>query len=465
MTENLPRALAIGVATVALSGCIIDDLPLGTGYAAKYMCSGLWVSGLDEDQLRDDFIAPTVKPLPLIWEIDIDYSAQTVTVRDRLFGTKHLQTAYYREDMGCTLTHDTSLMMLDFQKPIFTYPVEPDYQQPWPLGEAEIYLQQPGIDYTTLQDAVDEAFADTAEATRNTLSVAVVHNNQLVFEQYADGVDKETPLLSWSMAKTITATMAGLMYDDGDFAPQDRLLVDAWAADERAAVTYASMLQMNSGIEWTEDSTGENADQGRGLYTAPDMSAYYIAKPLADEPGTVFNYTTGGSNLLAKVLQDLQGGSVGDYYRYMEWNLLRPLGIHTSVLEYDTEGHPVGGAYHYLSTRDWARLGLLYLREGDWFGQQVLSADWINQSLTPSAPYAGYGYQIWLNTDQMEWPSLPESTYSFIGFQGQFVMMIPDYDLVIVRTGVTFGEAGAVDPSGIEALAQGAIDAVTSSPY
>lgn len=462
MTPHL-RLLATLTASMTLSGCILDDIPIGTGYAAKYMCSGLWVSGLNEERLRDDFIAPQVNPLPLIWKIEIDERQQTVTVRDRLFGSRNAKTAYYREGIGCTLTHDTSLADLDRQAPVNLINPQTDYHAPWPAGEASIDRLRSDIDYPLLDESIGLAFAEPESSVRNTLSVAVAYQGELIAERYDDDVNSASPLLSWSMAKTITSTAAGLIYDRGDLHPDDTAPVSAWVGTDKATVTLRHLLQMSAGLDWNEAAQGNDPDQGFGLFEVPDMAGYYASQSLTAEPGTVFNYSTGASNLIASMVQDKVGGSLEDYYQFIHQALFLPLNIHSAVIEFDTTGQPVGGAFHYLTTRDWARLGQLYLNRSNWNGEQLLSEDWINQTLTPSAANPLYGYQIWLNTDQGFWPQLPASTYAFRGFQGQIVMMIPEHELVLVRTGVTFNNEGASstsDPAGIEALALGVISAL-----
>jgi CubicO group peptidase (beta-lactamase class C family) len=449
--------------SIAMSGCILDDIPIGTGYAAKYLCSGLWVSQIDEQRLTEDFIAPQVEPLPLIWKIDIDESSHTVTVRDRLFGSQNAKTAYFREGLGCTLIHDKTLEELDRQMPYeMTYP-DADYQSLWPAGDAPIARLHPHFDHTLLESAIDEAFVEPEGVARNTLSVAVTYNGELISERYSDDIEPTSPLLSWSMAKSITATAAGILYDQGVLTEDASALVPDWIDDARSTITFQNLLQMNAGLDWNEAAQGDNPDQGYGLFEVADMAGYYVDQPMVATPGEVFNYSTGSSNLIASLVQDKVGGALSDYYRFIQNHLFKPLNITSAIVEFDAIGQPVGGAFHYLSTRDWAKLGQLYLNNGKWNDQQILSEEWINKTLSPSTSNPLYGYQIWLNTDRGFWPSLPASTYAFRGFQGQVVMILPEHDIVLVRTGVTFnneGASSASDPAGIETLATGIINSL-----
>ncbi|MEK9765549.1 MAG: serine hydrolase [Thalassolituus sp.] len=458
MKQSLARAVAILSATTALSGCILDDIPLGAGYAAKYMCSGLWVSNMEPDTLKNEYIAPQVQPLSSIWRVDVNESAQTVSVRDIFFGRTYEKTAYYRDGLGCTLVQDSDTLTLDDQVPADLFNVYEDPFAAWPHGDAEITNSGPNP--TLVEQALDTAFAEDNEDVKNTLSVAVVLNGQLIAERYADGVDKTTRLLSWSMAKTLTAAAIGILDNDGLLNVSQPAPVAGWADDARAEITLEDMLQMASGISWNEASQGDDADQGFGLFQVEDMAAYYAEQPLESEPGTVFNYSTGQSNLLARIAQQAVGGSLEDYYRFINERLFLPIGINDAIVEFDTAGHPVGGAYHYLNTRDWARIGLLLQRKGNWFGEQVLPEAWVDAMIAPSTANESYGFQTWLNTNKTYWPELPESTYALRGFQGQTVMVIPEENLIIVRTGVTFGGDSV---AGIEPLAKALISAV--QPY
>lgn len=444
MTTRTMRGLttALLCSTALLTGCdklkVIKDLPVGTGYAAKQICSYLFVSELDRKMATHQFVAPQVKPLPLIWAIQVDEANKTVAVRDGIFINQNLNTAYYREGVGCTLLHDATPTELDAQLPPQLYPVPADVDAPWPLGEADAETAIPGVDYSRLQSAIDGAFVQDPAHPANTLSVAVVYDGHLVAEQYGLGADRHTRHVSWSMAKSFTATLIGLLADQGKLDLAAPAPVPEWAGTDKSAITLTHLLHMASGLEWSETDQGPTPDRGRMLFTQPDLARYYLQKPLAAEPGAVFNYSTGETNLLARIVQDQLGGNLQDTYHFMHQNLFAPLGISDAVLEFDTVGQPVGGASLYMTARDWAKLGLLYAQQGDWYGTQLLSREWVEFALTPSPANAGYGAQIWLNTEQRAWPWLPEDTFAFVGFQQQHVVVIPSRKLVLVRQGVTF---------------------------
>ncbi len=435
----------IGVLICALmaSGCdMIADLPIGNGYAAKNICSGLFVSQLDENTLIDRYVAPQIEPLPLLWQIDIDYDQQTVTVQDKIFKKLYASRAYYRDGFGCTLTFKEPLEKLDRQTPA-PYGRALSVNQYWPQGAAGIDPQaQANVNMSVIDAAIDDAFEETEGNTRNTMAVAVVHQGKLVAERYAEGADETTRLIGWSMSKSVTSTLVGLLSDRGLLDVKAPAPVPEWQGTEKEAITLEHLLHMASGLEWFEESRGPNHDQGYILHRTKDFARFYLEQPLVATPGEVYNYSTGETSLIGRIIQDTVGGTLADSYRFIKEALFIPIQIESAVVEYDTVGQPATGAYVWMTARDWARLGLLYLNGGNWYGQQILSKEWIDYALTPSPANPEYAAQIWVNTHKSVWPSLPESTFAFLGHQAQRVIVVPDYDLVVVRLGFTF-EDGA----------------------
>lgn len=428
-----------------LSGCdVIPDIPVGNGYAAKNICSGLFISDIDRSRLVHRYVAPQVAPLQLIWRIDVDEAAQTVRVYDIVFQDLFAATAYYREGIGCTLLHDWSTAKLDLQLPPQSPP--PDHNGPWPLGNGGASQSLPDIDYEQVERALDDAFVENRQRTRNTAAVAVVYRNRLIAERYLEesNIDANTPLTGWSMTKSLTGTWIGLLQDRGLLDVTASAPVPEWKHSAKNQITLENLLHMNAGLEWAENATGPDNDQGYILHRTTDFAQYYLDKPQAEEPGSTFRYSTGASSLIARIAQDALGGDPSDSYHFLQQNLFQPLHMHSAILEYDTVGQPGGGSYLWLTARDWARFGLLYLREGDWFGQQVLSTEWIHYMKTPATTNSTFGAHIWLNTDQQRFPSLPENTFGFFGHQDQSVVIVPDYDLIVVRLGFTF-EGDAFD--------------------
>lgn len=428
--------------TLPLMSCsLIDEIPIGTGFAAKNICSGLYISGLDLDTLEQRFVAPQIKPLDKIWSVEVNEADKRVFVGDIIFGQRYGHTAQYRQGFGCTLLQRHSVADLQKQLPeLLPAPVLPD--SPWPQGHGGAGSPVQGVDYSALQKAVDQAFEENAVEGINTLAVAVVFQGKLLTEQYALGTTAQSPLIGWSMTKSFTSTLVGLLADQNRLNPKAPAPVPEWKDTDKADITLENLLHMAAGLEWSETSKGEHPDQGKMLFETDHFARYYAEKPPVTEPGTTFNYSTGATSLIGRIVQDAVGGTIADHYRFMQEALLHRINITSAVLEYDASGHPASGSNLYMTARDWARLGLLYERRGDWFGERILSENWMNYAITPSPANAHYGAQIWLNPDGQKWPSLPHDTYAFRGFQGQNTVIVPEHELVVVRMGVTFEEEG-----------------------
>lgn len=422
-----------------LSGCdSLNDLPVGKGHASKTLCSLVFNSGLDEALATNIFIAPSLPPLPLIWRIHTDYDAQTVTVGDRIFGSDiGAATSIYRDGIGCTLLVNKSMAEVDAQPFI---PLEPPVlpsDQYWPLGSAGLFGQEiPGLDVDALNVAVANAFIETEEVPRNTTSLVVIYDGKLVAEQYAFGATAQTPMMGWSMTKSISGTLIGILQDEGLINMDEPAPIPGWAGTEKELVTTRHILHMASGLEFNE-SAGGLSDLTRMFYLRSDQAAYAAAKPLLHVPGENFNYSTGQANMLAKIVQDAVGGTLQDAYDFYQTKLFHKIHITSAFIEFDSSGQFVGGASGFMTPRDWARLGQLYLQRGQWNGEQVVSSEWIDYVTQPSPAENLYGGQIWLNTNGASWQSLPRDTYNFAGFQGQQVIVVPSKNLVVVRTGVS----------------------------
>lgn len=410
--------------------------PVGTGFSAKGICSEVFVSHIDPDIAMDEHIGPQVFPLRRIWKVDIDEEAKTVTVDISRRPTRYRQTAYYREGIGCTLMHDETTESLDAQltePETFSIPQD----QYWPHGSAGVTPNVPGVDYDKLDAVLDAAMVDEGLYSGNPLGVAVIYKDKLIAERYGDSATAESPLQGWSMTKSMTGMLVGILSDRGQLFVGDPAPVPEWEGSEKAGITLENLLHMAAGLEWNEFPIGPNPDQGEMLFLNKDFPDYYQSRPVVASPGTVFEYSTGESSLLARIVQDHTGGTINSFLDFANDALLKPIHIDSAVFEFDTEGHPAGGAHLHMTIRDWARLGLLYAHKGNWFGNRIVSSDWIDYATTPSPANQSYGAQVWLNTGQGSWPNLPESSFAFRGFQSQNVIIAPEYDLIIVRMGVT----------------------------
>jgi len=445
MTFLLPhplRYLPLLALVGSLSACdLLDNLPVGKGYTAKQLCSFVFTSGLDEDLVRDQFIAPKVEPLPWFWDVRVDHNRQQVYTGDRIFGSKvGGATAVYRPGLGCTLLVDQTAAAV---KAIPFTPVPPPTlspRQPWPLGSGAAERNRPGIDYGQLDTAIASAFTESEVEPVQTTSVVVAYQGHLLAERYAYGVTAATPMPGWSMSKSVTATLAGILIGDGKLQLDAPAPVPGWDGSDKEAITLRQLLHMSSGLQVNEDYGGIS-DVTRMLYTVSDQFAYAGSRPVVTTPGTRFRYSTVETARLAAALQASLGGSLQDVYDFYQQRLFHPLGIRSGFFEVDASGHFVAGAYAFMSSRDWARLGQLYLQRGHWQGQQIVPERWVDFVRTPSPLASDYGGHFWLNTEGNRWPEVPYDTYAMLGHQGQRVVIIPSRQLVVVRTGITETEA------------------------
>jgi len=403
----------MGPLLIALSGCDrLADLPVGKGYTAKYLCSSLFNSDLDEDLVRDEFIAPFIQPLPLFWKIKVDYDQQLVIVGDVFFGTKFAAaTAIYRKGIVCTILATKTINEIDAQAFVALVAPELPVDQPWPQGSAGLYPDSiPGLDQAALDLTVADAFIGSDNEARNTTSMVVVYDGKLIAEHYALGVTDETPVMGWSMTKSITSTLIGITQDLGLIDIDAPAPIPEWEGTVKEMIHTRHLLHMAAGLEFSEDSA-RLSDLTRMLFLEPNQAVYTASKPLLFIPGDTFTYSTGQANLLARIVQDSVGGSLQDAYNFYQTQFFHKIDIRSAFIEFDSSGYFVGGAYGFMTPRDWARLGQLYIQGGEWFGEQVVSAEWIDYALQPSPAAVDYGAQIWLNSDGYEWPELPEDTY------------------------------------------------------
>jgi CubicO group peptidase (beta-lactamase class C family) len=295
--------------------------------------------------------------------------------------------------------------------------------------------------------AIDEMFAD-AERFERTFAVLVVQGGQLVFERYADelehwdepneAIDRHTPLLSWSMAKSILHAAVGIAVGDGRLDPAAPAAVPAWsgASDPRQAITLEHLLTMRDGLDFNEDYVdGDASDVIDMLFGTgqADVAAFATAKPLRATPDTLFNYSSGTSNIVARVLGDALGGEAATR-AFLHDRLLAPIGMHHADPRFDDAGTFMGSSYVYAPAREFAKFGLLYLRDGVWDGLRLLPPGWVDhgrrQRSWDPVDQVGYGAHWWTTGDR-------HGTFRAAGYEGQMFVVSPALDLIVVRLGKT----------------------------
>ncbi len=288
---------------------------------------------------------------------------------------------------------------------------------------------------------LDAAFAAPDAELGVTHAIVIVQDGRLLTERYADGCGPGVTCRSWSMAKSITQALVGLAVGDGLLdihAPAD---APAWRGpgDPRAAITLDHLLHMSSGLAWVEDYSPENPSDviemlfGKG---AGDVAAFAEAAPLAHPPGTFFYYSSGTTNIVSACLGRALSASGPAMAAFMRERLFDPLGMTSATPRFDEAGTFIGSSFCFCTPRDFARFGLLYLRDGIWEGRRLLPEGWVDYARTPTFQQPGaevdgrYGAHWWLDI------AGPDS-FSANGYEGQHIVLCPDRDLIIVRHGAT----------------------------
>ena len=330
----------------------------------------------------------------------------------------------------------------------------PDAQDaPPPLAPAALgaVIEKPGINREKLARAVDALFTDADAA--ETRAVVVMRGGRIIAERYAEGYGRDTRLISWSMAKSVTSAMIGLLVADGRLRLDESAPVPAWQrpGDPRGEITLRQLLQMRSGLRHSETTEPVfEADTVRMLFLdgRDDMAAYAEAQPLEAEAGRKFEYSSATtvilSDLAARALTDsadpaIRRKAVADYLRT---RLFEPVGMKSAVPEFDAKGTLIGGSLIHATARDWARFGEFLRNGGSVNGAQVVPRAWIEFMTTSSPRSPDYGAQLWLNRAGNDgagkWlPNAPSSLFAARGHLGQFVIVSPAQKLTVVRLGKT----------------------------
>ena len=326
-------------------------------------------------------------------------------------------------------------------------------EPPLPLSDSALaaVVAKPGVGRESLARAVDALFV--AEDTAETRAVLVFHKGRLIAERYGPGYHENTRFVSWSMAKTVTAVMIGMLVADGRLRLDESVPVPAWQrpGDPRGEITLRQLLQMRAGLRHSEaiDPPYES-DEVRMLFLdgRDDMAAYAEAQPLEAEPGRRFEYSSATTVILADVAARALTASSDPAVRrdaikdYLRTRLFDPLGMKSMVPEFDAAGTLIGGSLIHGTARDWARFGEFLRNRGAIEGAQLVPSAWIDFMTAPSPRNPGYGAQTWLNRPQvgdgaLQWRGAPSSTFSMNGHLGQYVVVSRSQNLTVVRLGKT----------------------------
>lgn len=410
---------------IVLAIYVYKSLNLITGFAAKSTCSCTFEGKRDLSSIEsgDNDIFP------------VRYANNKINLDEKSVTSDFLglnkRTAVYKKEIGCVLVPKDYKKTIDF-KPNRNFE---KINLPYPYGD----LPQNdtlfnNVNYKALSNAVSNAFDVEGEQLKRTRAVLVLHKDQIIAEKYAKGFSKESQLLGWSMTKSINSAIIGILEKQGKLSLEQSNLFPEWEKDERSTITLNNLLQMNSGLEWVENYN-RISDVTRMLYFDEDVTKTQLEKELVSTPNNSWNYSSGTTNLLSRIAR-MQFKTHQEYLDFWYTALIDKIGMHTMVLETDVVGNYIGSSYSWATARDWAKFGLLYLNEGNWNGEQILTPEWVKYTAEPTNTSNGiYGAQFWLNAGGV-YPNVSKDLYSCNGYQGQYVFIIPSKNLVVVRFGL-----------------------------
>ncbi len=429
------------VAVAALAGWLYVAPPalirVAAGYSAKIVCSNVFLAGRDPQAVLVLDVQAPGHPILKLMRVDVDREHKTVTAG--LFGLFGKGIAVAHDGYGCASVPDGALDKA------------PSLPQPAPSAAATADTLWPqGSVVEPSQDPDIVGILDDATLTGPGMrAVVVVRDGRIVGERYGDGFSADTPLLGWSMTKSVNAAIIGTLVGSGKLSLDRTGLFDGWKGDGRAAISLADMMAMSSGLAFNEDY-GDVTDVTEMLYLEPDMAGFAASKPLEGEVGKVWSYSSGTAVMLSRIWQDALGDREAAL-AYPRQALFAPIGMDSAVLETDARGTFVGSSYLYATARDWARFGQLLLQEGAWNGAQVLPegfVDWMREPVAASKGVYGKG-QVWIEgPGDEEAPGAgvaagaPADTYWLEGHDGQSVAIVPSKRLVVVRLGLTPSKLG-----------------------
>jgi CubicO group peptidase (beta-lactamase class C family) len=434
MNKRLLKAISGLVILIIIAGGIWfvwPRLPIITAFAAKGMCSSVFLANKQPKRI----IAEDLSFFPINLALTrVDYEEKSAT--STVFGLAK-RKAVFREGHGAVIVLKTPKEEL--QESGFQIP-DPGYSQdnmPWPKGDVIADTLPAGVNITRLHELIDTCFdAPGSEPLKKTLGIAVVYKNQLMAEKYLDGYDHNTMFHGWSMTKSITGAWAGILVDKGQLTLQEPIGIEAWKNDERGKISVKNVVQMSSGLDWYENYF-TISDATVMLMQSEDMLASVTNNKLEYPPGEHWNYSSGDANLLSGIIRNrLNNESV--YHTMLYEKLLYPIGMLSTKVETDASGLFVASSYSYGTTRDWARFGLLFLNEGVFAGDTILSQEWVNFMKTPvEASNGKYAGTFWLQEPEEKnaLVDAPSDIFFADGFLGQRIYIIPSKKLVVVRMG------------------------------
>ena len=433
--------ILIALSTILIGGFVYFILnfgPIIAGFGAKGVCSCVFVG----ERTAESAINNELGAFPLSlgsFQVNKEDSSATGSV----FGFATAK-AIYRKGLGCTLVRETTekelksgLSQVHHTQPILSDTIF------WPLGTKVVDTVPAELDFIKLKQAVKASFENTnPEIPAKTRGVVIIYKGQLIHEQYADGFSRDSKQLGWSMTKSVTNILYGIMVKQELLDIYKPAPVTDWQNDDdpRKSITTDALLRMSSGLHWEEVYSNVSTATNM-LYKYADMGGFASRQPKDFEMDEKWYYSSGSTNILSILMRERLGDEA--YYQYAQNELFSKIGVSSAVIEPDASGTFVGSSYMWATARDWARLGQLYLNNGNWYGDQLVEDGWVDYTVTPTngTPKGEYGSQWWLNAGQEGnsenrlLPNVPTDMYMMDGYEGQRVFVVPSKDLVVVRLG------------------------------
>lgn len=430
MKRNLGKRIFLAVLSIFVIGLVYGVyyinslLPIITGYPAKYLCSAVFISGREQAE---------VEAMDLHFSF-IQYTTSKVDFQDSSVTSSFLwgkSKAIYRKGFGATLLRgidETELRRIKF--PTLPQPYNQDTIA-WPMGN--IMPPKATTVDTVKLERIAEKLLDQNGYNGHAFAFMVVYKGNPVVEAYQPQFNEKTRFLSWSMAKSFTNTLAGIMVKDEKWDINQPINIPEWQADDRKKITYNNLMQAESGLLWNEDY-GNSSDVTLMLYNEKDFARYVFNQPIASPVGTKWVYSSGNPNVVTYQIRQIIGND-REYYQFPQQKLFNKIGMPNTIFEVDASGTFAGSSYIYATTRDYARYGLLHLQDGVFNGERILPEGWVSYSTAPNKHSNGqYGSLFWLNQSN-EFPSAPKDMFFCRGYDGQRIFMIPSKELVVVILG------------------------------
>ena len=411
--------------------------------AAHHLCSGVFVVGRVHRRSPEEVFAMDVARFPdFNWQEDFEYEVdmadRSATVRG--LGVTPPRTARYHGDQGCTIL--PAGVDEAFFEPVDVVSALPDAaSQPWPLGDAGARGSFPEIDAAQLDAALDWAIG---QRDQNTRAFVVVYRGKVIGERYAEGFTNDTPQISWSQGKSITAALIGILVGQGELDLDEPAPIAEWSGprDPRRQITLRNLLNMSSGLDFENyglgrlDSWSAANEHFRIYFDSVNVFEHATNQPLEIPPGSQFRYRNSDPLTLGRIVREKVEVRGDSYLTFPQRALFDRIGARNFVLETDAWGNFIMTGYDFGSAWDWARFGLLHLQDGVFAGERVLPEGWVDfiSSPAPGDPSNGYGGLFWLNRGG-SMDRVPADAFWPAGFMGQLTVVIPSAEMVVVRLG------------------------------